>query len=84
MGRGAPVAANASASEIYQQKCQFCHGPQGQGGRSAPALTASAGRSEADLHQVIHDGRNRMPAFAGQLSDAQIDKMVAWVHQLKR
>src|SRR5207253_2498714 len=32
-GRGkgpvGPVAANASGAEIYQQKCQFCHGKQG-------------------------------------------------------
>ena len=79
---GGPVAANASASEIFQQKCQFCHGAHGQGGRGGPALAAAANKSGPDLQKVIHDGKNRMPAFAGQLSDPQINKMVAFVRQL--
>src|SRR5947209_377665 len=52
-GRNAPVAANATASEIFQQKCQMCHGSSGQGGRGgAPALTAVANRSKADLKKI--------------------------------
>lgn len=42
-GRGAPVAENASGSEIYAAKCG-CHGPEGKGGK-APVLTSVASRS---------------------------------------
>ena len=79
--RGGPVPATASASEIYQQKCQFCHGAQGQGARG-PALTGVGSRSNAELRRIIHDGRQQMPAFSNQLTDAQIDAVVAYVKQL--
>ena len=83
MGRGEPVAANATAPEIYQQKCQGCHGANGQGQRG-PALTNLASRSSDDLHKIIHDGKDggRMPAFGGQMTDAQIDKVAEYVKGL--
>jgi len=83
MGRGQPVAANATASEIFQSRCQFCHGAQGQGGRG-PALTNLSSRSDSDLHKVIHDGRDngKMPAFGSQMTDAQIDKVVKYLKGL--
>ncbi len=80
-GRGKPIAENASGAEIYQAKCN-CHGPEGKGGR-APVLTSVASRSDADLTKIIHDGHDKMPAFASQLSDAQITKVVAYIKGLK-
>ncbi len=77
--RGGPVAANATGAEIYQVKCG-CHGPNGAGGR-APALAAYAGHSEAELINTIHNGKGKMPAFAGQLTDDQIKLVVADVKQ---
>src|SRR5205085_2415277 len=70
-GRDAKVAENATGSEIFQQKCQFCHGANGQGARG-PALTNVGSKSNDDLHKIIHDGKNsgRMPAFGSQMTDA--------------
>ena len=76
-----PVASTASASEIFQQKCQGCHGDRGQGARG-PALTKTGDRANSELHTIIHDGHNKMPAFATQMTDAQIDALVAYVKQL--
>ena len=76
------MATNASATEIYAQKCQNCHGAQGQGGRGGPGLATIEGKPDAELHAVIHDGRRNMPAFAGSLSDAQIDAVLAHVKTL--
>ena len=81
MGPGARVAENASAAEIFQQKCQFCHGAQGAGG-SGPSLTGAAGQPNAALRTVIHDGRRKMPAFGTQMTAAQLDAVVAHVKQL--
>jgi mono/diheme cytochrome c family protein len=77
-GRGGPVAADASGSDIYQQKCQGCHGNQGAGGK-APVLTSASGKSDDDLVKIIHDGKEKMPAFASQLTDDQIKKVVATI-----
>lgn len=51
-----------NGSTIYDNACAACHGETGQGGQDGgPALTGNASLSQA--MQVIHDGRNTMPAF---------------------
>jgi cytochrome c553 len=79
-GGGAPLSANASGAEVYQAKCQFCHGANGAGARG-PALSGLGSRSDADLAKVVHDGKGKMPGMASQLSDDQIKKVVAYVKQ---
>jgi mono/diheme cytochrome c family protein len=79
--RGGPVAANASGAEIYKAKCG-CHGPGGKGGR-APVLTGVGGDPDSKLTTTVHDGHNKMPAFATQLTDAQITKVVAYIKGFK-
>lgn len=80
-GGGQPIAANASGAEIYQAKCG-CHGDQGKG-KGAPALTASASKPDDMLTGIIKNGKGKMPAFASQLSDEQIQKIVAEIKQFK-
>ena len=58
----------------------MCHGPDGLG--NTPAGKAMKARpfnapdvlkeSDADLTAVIKNGKNKMPAFTGKLTDAQI------------
>lgn len=81
-GRGGPIASTASASEIYQQRCQGCHGAQGQGGRGGVPLADAKTRTPDALKQTIRDGRNRMTPFAGQMTAAQLDAVVAYVRKL--
>ena len=73
-----PVAANATAPQIFQQKCQGCHGDKGQG-KNGPALTKVAQKADAELHQIIHDGHDKMPSFAKQMTETQIGSLVAYV-----
>jgi hypothetical protein len=80
-GGGQPLAATATGTEIYQAKCG-CHGTGGKGG-GAPALTASASKTDDALIKIIHDGKGKMPAFASQLSDEQIKKVVATLKEFK-
>ena len=35
--------------------------------------------SDAELHKIVHDGQANMPAFADQLSDAEIDQVIKYV-----
>jgi mono/diheme cytochrome c family protein len=81
-GRGGPVSASASGAEIYQQKCQGCHGADGQGGR-APALAGGGGRSADELKGIIQNGKGKMPPFGSQLTADQINKVVTHLQQLK-
>ena len=75
------VAANASGAEIFQQKCQRCHGENGEG-KNGPNLTKLGDDTDAQLRTIIHDGHDKMPAFAQQLTDAQINAVIAHVRTL--
>jgi cytochrome c6 len=91
------VAATASClaqsgAELYQSKCQMCHGADGSG--NTPAGKAMKARpfnspdvlkeSDADLTAVIKKGKNKMPAFEGKLTDAQITTLLAQIHTLQK
>ncbi len=81
-GRGGlEVAADATAAQIFQQKCQNCHGERGEG-RVGPALNRLADRPSEQIRTVLLNGRGRMPSFATQLSEAQITALIAHVKQL--
>ncbi|MGV3722448.1 MAG: c-type cytochrome [Actinomycetota bacterium] len=75
---GGANSNSATIAQTYEQKCRFCHGPDGAGG-GAPALTAAAGKPAAELRKVIEDGGKKMPAFKKQLTQEQIDAMVEHV-----
>ena len=73
-GGGAPIAANAPVTEIMEKSCK-CHGPGGKGG-NAPVIAGSA-KTEDELVKIITDGKGKMPAFKGKLTDEQIKNTAA-------
>lgn len=76
------------AMNLYAENCSLCHGLQGEGIGSTPALDSDALRTmpAADLFKIIARGRfnTSMPAWSqedgGPLSDYQIDEMVNLIH----
>ena len=74
----------ADAMDLYAENCALCHGLQGEGIGSIPALDTEALRSmpAEDLFKTIARGRfnTSMPAWSqddgGPLSDYQIDELV--------
>ena len=78
----------ADGQTRYNQLCQTCHGPAGQGGGDrGPALntgTFAHGSADADLFRAIRSGvrGTQMPPFAG-LSDTQIWQLVAYLRSLQ-
>lgn len=89
-GAGDPTARAAAA--LWGMRCASCHGESGRGdgagrppGAAVPDLTSAAfqaQRTDAQLHDVIKNGRGMMPAFGDQLSDAGIDALVQHVRAL--
>jgi PQQ-dependent dehydrogenase (methanol/ethanol family) len=86
-----PLASNPDAvvagRRLYEQTCQSCHGPSGQGDRG-PALNTGAfthGNADGDLFHSIRAGVSgtQMPAF-GRLSDEQTWQLVAYIRSLAR
>ena len=84
--------AQSSGADTYKAKCQMCHGADGLG--NTPAGKAMKARpfnapdvlkeSDTDLMAVIKNGKNKMPAFTGKLTDAQITDVVAYIHTLQK
>ena len=75
---------------LYKSKCQGCHGPNGKATAMGKKLGARdfqdpavASMSDDDLKQVTSDGKNKMPAYKGKLTEQQIDDLVKYIKELK-
>ncbi len=86
-----PLASRPDAVDaghrLYDQTCQSCHGPAGQGDRG-PALdsgTFARGGEDADLFRAIRAGvaGSQMPPFAG-LTDEQTWQLITYIRSLER
>jgi cytochrome c6 len=70
----------------------MCHGADGMGKTTAgKSLKAASFKdpaiikvSDADMIAVIQKGKNKMPAYAGKLTDAQITASVAYIRTLQK
>lgn len=87
-GEDHDAALAATGTEIYADNCSACHGEAGLGDREqgAPNLTDAIwlyGGDRATLRQTITNSRfGVMPAWGPRLSDAQVNAVSAYVHQL--
>jgi mono/diheme cytochrome c family protein len=86
-----PASAQEGAA-LYKAKCAACHGPDGKGdtsmGKVLKVRDLGAAdvqkESDADLTQIIEDGKGKMPGYKGKLTDAQIKDLVAFIRTLKK
>lgn len=77
-----------SGADVYKAKCAMCHGPEGTSKMpNVPALGGAEvqGKSDADLKTVIEKGKApKMPAYAGKLTEDQINDLVKFIRTLKK
>jgi len=81
------IATAQSAADLYKAKCAMCHGADGSGKAAMgtkPLGSADVQKmSDADLTGAITNGKGKMPAYKGKLTDAQISDMVKYIRTLK-
>jgi cytochrome c6 len=89
IARANPGPDVAASSATFRTKCAMCHGQDGAGsevGKSmnVPDLRSQAVQklSEAELAQIISNGKGGMPSFKNSLSEAQIHSLVAHIRTL--
>jgi cytochrome c6 len=77
---------SATSSSTFKTKCAMCHGPDGGGSQvgktmNVPDLRSPAvqKQSDAQLAQLISDGKGGMPAFKSSLSEDQIHGLVTYI-----
>jgi len=87
---GAMGFAQTSGEATYKAKCQSCHGAQGV---PNPGIAKAMGvkpasdpsvksLSEAQMITDTANGKGKMPAFKGKLSDAEIKASVDYFRSL--
>jgi len=85
--QASPGPDSAASSATFRTKCAMCHGPDGkwlcgwkEHERSGSSVTVVQKVPDAELAQVIANGKGGMPSFKNSLSDEQI--MLWWRHSL--
>ena len=81
-----------AGADTYKAKCAMCHGADGLG--ATPAGKAMGAKpfnspeaikaSDADLIATTTNGKGKMPAEKGKLTDAQIKDAVAYIRTLQK
>jgi len=87
------AAMVALGNQVYQQRCALCHGPGGKGdGPAAAGLNPKPrnhtdaaymnSRTDAQLLDVIHNGKGNMPAWKNVLSEREMKAALIHVRSL--
>jgi mono/diheme cytochrome c family protein len=73
----------AKGRSLFLQSCAHCHGRDADGGEDAPSLQKLQ-ISAAHMTLVIQNGiKGEMPSFAKKYSDADVEKLAAYLKTLK-
>ena len=84
-----PAQAEADGKALFESKCAMCHGkdgvakPMAKGSANLNDPAFQKANDAAAIVKVVTEGRNKMPAYKGKLSDAEIQAVAAHVKTLK-
>jgi mono/diheme cytochrome c family protein len=84
------TAEESGKSIFFKSKCAMCHGVDGSGKTvmgeviKVPDLRSAEvqKKTDADLTGSITKGKDKMPAFEGKLTKAQIAKLIPFIRDL--
>ena len=93
----AAIAIAAPVAENWENHCAKCHGADGKGqtkvGKKLAVKDYTDAKVQAELKDadmikaindgVIVDGKERMKAFKGELSAAEVTDLVAYIRKFK-
>jgi len=91
--QGTVLAApqDQAGQTLFNRNCATCHSQNGTPtavGKSlnAPDLASAPvqNQTNAQLEQIISNGKGNMPEFKDKLSQTEIDSLVAYVHALSK
>lgn len=80
----------AGEAPVYKTNCQPCHGPDGTGstpvGKSLHVKSLRSDEvqklTDKELIKIIRDGKGKMPAFGGKLTDPQVEDIIHFIRGL--
>jgi cytochrome c6 len=84
-----PGPDSAASSATFRTKCAICHGPDGSGSEVGKSMNVPDLRSpavqklpDAELAQIIANGKGGMPSFKNSLGEQQIHALVTHIRSL--
>jgi|SRR5712664_600681 len=84
-----PGPDSAASSATFRTKCAMCHSQDGSGSEIGKSMNVPNLRSQAvqklpdaELAQIISNGKGGMPSFKNSLSEDQIHSLVAHIRSL--
>ena len=87
-----PAFAQAPGADTYKAKCAMCHGADGLAatpmGKNLKILSfkdaSMVKATDAQFIASTTNGKGKMPAYKGKLTDAQITDLVAYIRTLQK
>ncbi len=84
-------ADQAKGAEVYKAKCAMCHGADGKGqtpmGKNLKLKDLGSVEvqsvHDSELKTMIEDGKGKMPANKGKLTNQQVEDVIQYVRTLK-
>ncbi len=88
----APAFAQSAGADTYKAKCAMCHGPDGTAATPMGKMMKIPSfrepeqikATDASLIAITKDGKGKMPAYNGKLTDAQIREVVSFIRTLQK
>jgi len=84
-------SAPGGGKKIFVANCATCHGADGKGTSTGRAMGVkdlhapeAVKMTNAQMKQLISNGKGNMPPWKGQLSEAQINEVAAFVRSLQK
>jgi mono/diheme cytochrome c family protein len=88
--RANPGPDGAASSATFRTKCAMCHGQDGGGSEVGKSMNVPDLRSpvvqklsDAELAQIISNGKGGMPSFKNSFSEEQIHGLVTYIRSLR-
>ena len=82
----------AAGRQVYDRHCDQCHEPYSSRGKKGPSLQGVFKRqylplsglpaNDERIGEIVKYGRSKMPAYGRELSQQQIDDLLAYMHTL--
>jgi len=87
-----PARAQGDGAALFKQKCAACHGADGKGDTSMGKMLKLRDlgsedvqkQTDAQLTDIVENGKGKMPGYKGKLTDAQIKDLIAFIRSLKK
>ena len=88
----AAYADSQEGAALYKTKCAMCHGADGKGDTAMGKNLKLRDFASDDVQKVhdsemktlIENGKGKMPAFKGKLTDKQLGDVIQFVRTLKK